>query len=179
MTICADRSSGRIDASEPLLARPIGLRAVATMTASGIGRLLGSGAPVERARPAYRRALVVRSRHECVPRPRRPHLAAPSLALARSHHARVITVSIALDDVDLSDPEFWLADREIREAGFKALRDTPGLRFFAEQVFEDSPFPPGPGYWALVRHDDVWAASRNPQLFCSGKVRTSATCRRR
>ena len=36
-------------------------------------------------------------------------------------------------------------------------------------MFEDSPFPPGPGYWALVRHEDVWAASRNPQLFCSGK----------
>ena len=36
MTICVDRSSGRIDASEPLTARPIGLRAVATMTASGM-----------------------------------------------------------------------------------------------------------------------------------------------
>ena len=36
VTICVDRSSGRIDASEPLLARPIGLRAVATMTASGM-----------------------------------------------------------------------------------------------------------------------------------------------
>jgi cytochrome P450 len=77
--------------------------------------------------------------------------------------------TMALDDVDLSDPELWLADREVREAGFKALRDAPGLRFFPEQVFEDSPFPPGPGYWALVRHDDVWAASRNAQLFCSGQ----------
>jgi cytochrome P450 len=27
----------------------------------------------------------------------------------------------------------------------------------------------GPGYWALTRHEDVWHASRNPQLFCSSK----------
>ena len=36
LTICVDRSSGRIEASDPLSARPIGLRAVATMTASGM-----------------------------------------------------------------------------------------------------------------------------------------------
>ena len=78
-------------------------------------------------------------------------------------------MTIDLDDINLSDIEFWLADRDTREDAFQALRDEPGLRFFAEAVFEDSPFPPGPGYWALVRHDDVWAASRNPQLFCSGQ----------
>jgi len=77
--------------------------------------------------------------------------------------------TVSADDVDLSDIEFWLADRVEREAGFKALRDAPGLRFFPESTLEGSPFPPGPGYWALVRHEDVWAASRNPQLFCSGK----------
>src|ERR1700691_2637717 len=36
VTICAVRSSGRMDASEPLPARPIGERAVATITASGM-----------------------------------------------------------------------------------------------------------------------------------------------
>jgi cytochrome P450 len=36
-------------------------------------------------------------------------------------------------------------------------------------VLENSPFPPGPGYWSLVRYEDVWAASRNPELFCSGQ----------
>lgn len=34
---------------------------------------------------------------------------------------------------------------------------------------ENSPIPPGPGYRALVRHDDIWHVSRNPQLFCSGQ----------
>src|SRR4051794_39007011 len=75
---------------------------------------------------------------------------------------------VPLGDIDLSDPGFWLADRSYRDAAFTTLRDTPGLRFFPERVFEGSPFPQGPGYWALVRHDDVFAASRNPQLFCSG-----------
>jgi hypothetical protein len=36
VTIWVDRSSGRIETSEPFPARPIGLRAVATMTASGM-----------------------------------------------------------------------------------------------------------------------------------------------
>jgi methyl-branched lipid omega-hydroxylase len=77
--------------------------------------------------------------------------------------------SLPLDEIRLSDLDFWLEDRTIREAAFRTLRDMPGLQFFPEAVFEDSPFPPGPGYWALVRYDDVWAASRNPQLFCSGQ----------
>ena len=29
--------------------------------------------------------------------------------------------------------------------------------------------PQGPGYWALSRHRDVLDASRQPELFCSGK----------
>ncbi len=77
--------------------------------------------------------------------------------------------AVPLGSFDLSDPEFWTAPRDHREGAFKTLRDTDGLQFFAERVFEDSPFPPGPGYWALVRHEDVWAASRNAALFCSGK----------
>jgi cytochrome P450 len=76
--------------------------------------------------------------------------------------------TVPLQEIDLSDPEFWLADRDRREAAFRTLRDTPGLQFYAERVFENSPFPAGPGYWSLVRHDDVFTASRNPQLFCSG-----------
>jgi cytochrome P450 len=77
--------------------------------------------------------------------------------------------TVPLEQIDLSDPEFWLADRDHRDAAFRTLRDAPGLQFYAERVFENSPFPPGPGYWSLVRHDDVFAASRNPQLFCSGR----------
>ena len=77
--------------------------------------------------------------------------------------------TVPLSEIDLSSPDFWLADRSTREGAFRTLRDMDGLQFFPEMVFEDSPFPAGPGYWALVRHEDVWAASRNAQLFCSGK----------
>jgi cytochrome P450 len=76
---------------------------------------------------------------------------------------------VPLGSFDLSDFEFWTAPRDYRDGAFKTLRDTPGLQFFHERVFADSPFPPGPGYYALTRYDDVWQASRNPQLFCSGK----------
>jgi len=76
---------------------------------------------------------------------------------------------LPLDEVDLSDMELWIGDRELREGAFRTLRDSPGLQFFPETVIDDSPIPPGPGYWALARHDDVWSVSRNPQLFCSGR----------
>ncbi|MGA1541464.1 MAG: cytochrome P450 [Ilumatobacteraceae bacterium] len=74
-----------------------------------------------------------------------------------------------MSDIDLSDPEFWLQDRSFREGAFKTLRDESPFQFFDERVIEDAPFPPGPGYRAITRHDDIWHISRNPQLFCSGK----------
>ncbi|MEO6122906.1 MAG: cytochrome P450 [Ilumatobacteraceae bacterium] len=76
---------------------------------------------------------------------------------------------VPLGSFDLSDFEFWNAPRDYREGAFKTLRDTPGLQFFEERALEGSPFPIGPGYYALTRYEDVWAASRNAQLFCSGK----------
>ena len=51
---------------------------------------------------------------------------------------------------------------------FQALRNADELVFFDEWEYEDSPLPKGPGYWAVTRYEDVWHASRNPQLFVSG-----------
>ena len=76
---------------------------------------------------------------------------------------------VPLNEIDLSDPEFWVRDRAYREAAFKTLRDESPFQFFNERVIENSPFPPGPGYRAVTRHDDIWHISRNPQLFCSGR----------
>ncbi len=70
---------------------------------------------------------------------------------------------------DISTMEFWSGDRDERDAAFAALREHPGLAFYPETVLEDSPFLPGPGYYAVVRHADVWSANRNAQLFQSGK----------
>jgi cytochrome P450 len=77
--------------------------------------------------------------------------------------------TVPLSDIDLSDPEFWVRDRAFREGAFKTLRDEAPFAFFKERVIENAPFPPGPGYHAVTRHDDIWHISRNPQLFCSGK----------
>src|SRR5688572_7246627 len=74
---------------------------------------------------------------------------------------------LPLAEIDISAPEFWLADRDYREAAFRTLREQAPVTFFAEHPFPN--FPLGPGYWALTRHEDVWHASRNPQLFCSSK----------
>ena len=76
---------------------------------------------------------------------------------------------VALSEIDFSTPEFWLKDRAYREGAFKTLRDESPFQYFKESVIEGSPFPPGPGYRAITRHDDIWHVSRNPQLFCSGK----------
>ncbi len=77
--------------------------------------------------------------------------------------------TVALDAIDLSDVEFWTGPRDIREAAFRTLRDTPGLIHFEERLIEDAPFPRGAGYLAVTRHADIWSVSRNPAVFCSGQ----------
>lgn len=74
--------------------------------------------------------------------------------------------------VDLSDIEgFWGAPLEHRAAGFAALRATAPVSFFAEPDLVV--LPPGPGYWALTRLDDVVTASRHPEVFTSGAGATT------
>jgi cytochrome P450 len=70
---------------------------------------------------------------------------------------------------DISEWSFWTGDRAERAAAWRTLRDSPGLPFYPERVLAGAPFPPGPGYYAVTRHDDVWQASRHPDLFCSGR----------
>ena len=81
----------------------------------------------------------------------------------------VTPAEIALGSFDLSDPEFWLASREVREGAFQTLRREQPVSWWDEWEFEDMQFPRGPGYWSIVNHQDIWQVSRNPQLFCSGQ----------
>jgi methyl-branched lipid omega-hydroxylase len=76
---------------------------------------------------------------------------------------------LRLDEIDISDPEFWLLPTDVRDAAFATLRDEEPVRWFDEFEFPESPIPKGPGYFAVTRYDDVWTASRNPELFCSGQ----------
>jgi methyl-branched lipid omega-hydroxylase len=75
-----------------------------------------------------------------------------------------------VDDIDLSDLEFWRRPWSDREAAFATLRRERPIAFFDEPVIEGSAiaFPPGPGYYALTRHHDVATASRHPDVFLSG-----------
>src|SRR5512134_566043 len=79
-------------------------------------------------------------------------------------------IRVRAEDVDLSNIEFWGQSAELREAGFAALRREKPISFHKE--FEpppEIPLPRGPGYWALTRHRDVLTASRDADVFCSGK----------
>ena len=73
---------------------------------------------------------------------------------------------------DLSDIErFWTAPIAERAAAFAALREREPVPFFAEPDF--AYLPPGPGYWALTRLDDLVDASRNAKVFTSGPGATN------
>ena len=75
--------------------------------------------------------------------------------------------SLTLDQIDLSDFEFWTRPYAEREGAFLTLREEDPIRFFEEPIVEV--LPPGPGYYSLTRHADVLEASKQPQLFCSGR----------
>jgi cytochrome P450 len=76
-----------------------------------------------------------------------------------------------VDDIDLSDLEFWAAPWADREAGFKTLRAKRPIAFFEEAEMPESaiPLPRGPGYYAITRYHDIVEMSRHPELFCSGQ----------
>jgi methyl-branched lipid omega-hydroxylase len=72
---------------------------------------------------------------------------------------------VPLEEVRLGDWDFWTKPHDWREGAFATLRREAPVTFFPEIALPT--FPPGPGYWSLTRHDDVWHASRNPRLFSS------------
>jgi len=82
------------------------------------------------------------------------------------------TPSGRLDDIDLSNFDFWAEPWDVREAAFAMLRAERPIAFFAEPeipVETVVPIPAGPGYYAVTRHADVVEISRHPELYCSGK----------
>jgi cytochrome P450 len=73
---------------------------------------------------------------------------------------------VKVEDINLTDSAFWTQPMDVRSEAFKALRAAPRLQHYEEpQVII---VPPGPGYYALTRYEDVREASRRPQDFCSG-----------
>lgn len=75
--------------------------------------------------------------------------------------------TVSVDDIQLGDPRFWGWPRDEREAVFATLRAERPVAW--QKEIDDRLFPPGPGFWAVTKHADIHAVSRNPEVFCSGK----------
>ncbi|SBS70895.1 putative cytochrome P450 124 [uncultured Mycobacterium sp.] len=72
---------------------------------------------------------------------------------------------IALDDINLGTFEFWMQDDALRDGAFATLRREAPIKFFNEVEMEGVPH--GEGHWALTKLDDVFYASRHPEIFSS------------
>ncbi|MCH2170571.1 cytochrome P450 [Myxococcota bacterium] len=81
--------------------------------------------------------------------------------------------SLSVDEIDLSDPLFWVRPIEEREGAFATLREQRPLPFFEEQPIPAMPELQGPGYWSLTRHAHILEASRNPEIYSSALGATS------
>ncbi|MGD0055539.1 MAG: cytochrome P450 [Acidimicrobiales bacterium] len=75
-----------------------------------------------------------------------------------------------VDDIDLSDLDFWRRPWDERESAFATLRRERPISFYENPVIEGTSieFPPSAGYYALTRYRDVATASRHPEVFLSG-----------
>jgi len=79
----------------------------------------------------------------------------------------------SVDEINLSDMEFWGRPLEEREGAFKTLREERPLAFFEEPDLGSEWIERGPGYYAVTRHADILAASKQPEIFSSGRGATS------
>ena len=80
---------------------------------------------------------------------------------------------LAIDDINLSELEFWARPLAEREGAFHRLRTERPLAFFAEPEVQSDLIPVGPGYYAVTKYDDILEVSKNPELYCSGRGATS------
>jgi cytochrome P450 len=74
----------------------------------------------------------------------------------------------AVDQIDLSDLDWWTRPLDERAEAFAVLRRE---RPIAPMVLPEMPHlgMPESTYYAVTRHADIVHASRHPELFCSGK----------
>jgi cytochrome P450 len=72
---------------------------------------------------------------------------------------------VPLADIDLSAWKFWVLDDDLRDGAFATLRREAPISF--HEPLDTPGAQPGAGHWAVTRFDDVWYASRHPQIFSS------------
>jgi cytochrome P450 len=79
-----------------------------------------------------------------------------------------------VDEIDLSDWEFWRLPPADRDAAYERLRHVVGMPFYAEPTTEGQDWvQAGPGYWAVLRHADVDEASHKPEIYSSAAGATN------
>ncbi|GAS87310.1 cytochrome P450 [Mycolicibacterium brisbanense] len=72
---------------------------------------------------------------------------------------------VPLSEINLGSWEFWALDDDIRDGAFATLRREAPLSFQPEFVQEGAPI--GKGHWVATRYDDVFHASRHPDIYSS------------
>jgi methyl-branched lipid omega-hydroxylase len=83
------------------------------------------------------------------------------------------SLALALEDINLSDIEFWTRPLAEREGAFQTLREQKPLAYFEEPEIAVDGFVAGKGYYAVTKFEDILEISKNSALFCSGKGATS------
>jgi methyl-branched lipid omega-hydroxylase len=77
-------------------------------------------------------------------------------------------MSLAVDDIELSDLDFWTRDLSEREEAFAVLRAERPVAPMTMAGLPGMGIPETP-YFSITRHADIVEASRHADLFCSGK----------
>jgi cytochrome P450 len=72
---------------------------------------------------------------------------------------------VPLAEVDLGSWDFWGLDDALRDGAFATLRREAPITFHRSYVAD--PEAEVAGHWALTRYDDVFYASRHPEIFSS------------
>ncbi len=72
---------------------------------------------------------------------------------------------VPLSDIDLGTWDFWGLDDDIRDGAFVTLRREAPITFHESFVADGQ--DKIAGHWALTRYDDVFYASRHPEVFSS------------
>jgi cytochrome P450 len=84
--------------------------------------------------------------------------------------------ALTLDQINLSEMEFWARPWDEREGAFQLLRRERPMPFYEEPEPPSEiamVMPAGPGYRALTRHADVSEASRHPEIYLSSHGATT------
>jgi cytochrome P450 len=74
---------------------------------------------------------------------------------------------VPISDINLGAWDFWALDDEVRDGAFATLRREAPVSLQPE--FIQQGFERGRGHWAVTRYDDVFHASRHPEIFSSAQ----------